>query len=350
MFNINKFYKGKKVLITGNTGFLGSWLSNLLLNCCAKPIGYALQPNTNPNMFKATSLDHRYKTYFCDIRNLKQLRYVVTKSRPDIVFHLAAQPLVKTGYSRPLYTFETNVIGTANVLEAVKASESTKAIVVVTTDKVYQDSGDIKYTESAQLGGHDPYSASKAAVEIIAESYSMSVSKYRNCGLATARIGNCLGGGDWSDYRIVPDLIRNIFKKKPMNLRNPDSIRPWQHAIEPMYGLMLLGARLYEDSKNYSGPWNFGPRDNNYIKVRDLLKLFSKRLGQATYTMNYEPFHETKILKLDSSKALTKLGWEGKMSVDSMVDLAAEWYASFYKKRNMSHITNIQIVNYLSSL
>lgn len=345
MTKLQKFYKGKKIFITGNTGFLGSWLSNMLIYCGADVYGYSLKPNSNPNMFNSTSLNKKNKTFFGDIRNAQNLKEEVKKFKPEIIFHLAAQPLIKIGYKLPKYTFETNVIGTANILDAIRSTKSVKAAVIVTTDKVYADKGPIKYNETDKLGGYDPYSASKAATEILVESYNRSF--LNNCNIASARPGNCIAGGDWSPYRIVPDIVASIFNKKQLNIRNPNYIRPWQHAIEPMYGLMLLGYNLFNNNK-YSGAWNFGPPDSSYVTVKKLITLMSNNLGPIKYHIQYEDMHETSVLKLDSSKAKLMLGWVPKFTIKKTIRLTTDWYTAFYKKQNMFKLTQSQIASYFN--
>jgi len=291
MKEIKKFFKDKKILITGHTGFKGGWLTQMLLNWGAKISGIALRPNTKPNLFEALKLKEKIKNYFWDIRDFKNISKIIKREKPEIIFHLAAQPLVRESYNNPLYTFETNIIGTANVLESIRDLKSVKAVIIVTTDKVYENKNiDHSFKESDKLGGTDPYSSSKAASEIIVNSYIKSFFQTLNYAkthftlIASARSGNVLGGGDWQKDRLIPDIIRAIFEKKEkIIIRNPSAIRPWQYVLEPLFGYLLLAKNLYEGRTDFVGPWNFGPLKNNYVSVEELVKLALKILKRGSY-------------------------------------------------------------------
>jgi len=358
MENLQNFFKNKKILITGHTGFKGSWLTKILLNWDAKIIGIALRPNTAPNLFVLLGIKKNIKNYFVDIRNFKKVNEIILKEKPEIVFHLAAQPLVRDSYDEPLYTFETNVIGTANVLEAIRKTKKVRAAVMVTTDKVYEDKGNRYYKEDDKLIGYDPYSASKVGAEIVIDSYIKSFfnpkdyqKKYTTL-VASTRSGNTLGGGDWQKDRLLPDIIKAIFEKKEkIIIRNPNSIRPWQYVLEPLYGYLLLAKGLYEGKKNLSGAWNFGPKENNYLTVKEVVKKIFKFLKKGTYTIKRDPTkHEADFLKLDISKAKTILGWRPTFGLDETLKLTLDWYKSFYNNEDMIKITNQQIESFFAKV
>jgi len=308
------FYKGKTVLVTGDTGFKGSWLSLWLLSLGARVIGYALPPKKGEH-FEACGLGQKIEHVDGDIRYARSLQKIINKVKPEIAFHLAAQPLVLQSYKDPIETFETNVIGTANYLEAVRACKSMRAAVVITTDKVYENQGNgPAFKESDPLGGHDPYSASKAAAEIVTQSYSrLFFAENTGLAAASARAGNVIGGGDFAQYRIVPDCVRALQAGKPIVVRNPHSIRPWQHVLEPLYGYLLLGASLSIKGKVFSGPWNFGSLSAQSRTVEQLANEIIAAWGAGT--VNYlDPEKprpkEAEYLHLNSSKATRFLGWK----------------------------------------
>ncbi|MHB1830406.1 MAG: CDP-glucose 4,6-dehydratase [Candidatus Micrarchaeaceae archaeon] len=357
MNNIMQFYRSKYVLITGNTGFKGSWLSHVLLNLKANVSGYALPPDTNPNLFGVLKLKKRMTTTFGDIRNYQKVKEVIKKTNPEIIFHLAAQPIVSEGYKDPLYTFDTNIIGTANLLQAAYETKIPRAIVVVTTDKVYfQGIKKTAYKEGDRLGGGDPYSASKACCEILAQSYLMSFLKpnydmgSHSTLIATARAGNVIGGGDWSRGRLMPDVVRSVFvKHNPIKIRMPNAIRPWQYVLDPLYGYLLLGKKLYDGDKDYCGPWNFGPSNEN-ITVSDLV---NRSLGLVDkigyYAIEKEDMREEEILKLSSKKAYKMLSWKQRENINDTIKETIEWYKAYYSKRiDMLDFTNRQLEKYFS--
>lgn len=356
MENLQKFFKNKRVLITGHTGFKGAWLTQVLLNWGAKLSGIALKPNTQPSLFQILELKPKVKNYFCDIRDFKKLLQIVKEEKPEVVFHLAAQPLVRDSYDNPLYTFETNTIGTTNVLQVIKEVNTIRAAVMITTDKVYEnkESG-FPFKEDDKLGGYDPYSASKAAAEIVINSYIKSFfnpinyNKRHGILIASARAGNVIGGGDWQKDRLIPDVIRAVFgTRRKIIIRNPNSIRPWQFVLGPLYGYMLLAKKLYEGKKEFSGAWNFGPRDENYLTVEELIRKSLKLLEQGSYKIKKDPVkHEAGLLKLNSNKAKRLLGWQSTLDINQTLGLTCEWYKSFYNGKNIVNLTNQQINSFL---
>jgi len=356
MENIQERFKNKKILITGHTGFKGSWLTQVLLNWEAKISGISLKPGTKPNLFEAFELEKKVRNNFCDIRDFKKISEIIKKEKPEIVFHLAAQALVKNSYNNPLYTFETNIMGTANILQAIEETNTVRAAIMITTDKVYEnkESG-LPFKENDKLGGHDPYSASKAATEIVISSYVKSFfsladyNKKHKTLIASVRAGNVIGGGDWGNDRLVPDLIKGVFKNETIIIRNPDAIRPWQYVLEPLYGYLLLANKLYEGKKEFSGAWNFGPHNKNYLTVEDLTKRALGLLGQGSYeTRQGHDTHEAQLLKLDSNKAKTNLNWEPKLKIDETLQNTFAWYKSFYNKEDIIKLTNNQIISFFN--
>jgi len=352
MRNIQKFFRNKKVLITGHTGFKGSWLTKILLNWGADIAGIALKPNTDPNLFTLLDIKNKIGNYFCDIRNFKNIKEIVRKEKPEIIFHLAAQPLVRDSYDDPLYTFETNIIGTANILQAIKEVGGVKSAVIITTDKVYEEKGGkYCYKENDKLGGYDPYSSSKAGAEIVIDSYikaffnSKDYNKKHETLVASARSGNVIGGGDWLKDRIFPDIIRAIFKNSgKLIIRNPNSIRPWQYILEPLYGYMLLVKKLYEGKKDFSCAWNFGPNDKNYLTVKQLTEKTFRILGKGSYKIKREDTkREAECLKLNINKAKNVLGWKPIFNLEKTLEITLDWYKSFYSKENIINLTNRQI-------
>ncbi len=353
MNDLKEFFKDKKVLITGHTGFKGSWLTQIMLEFGAKVIGISLEPNTDPSLFKILKLESQIKNYYQDIRKFKKIKAIFENEKPEIVFHLAAQPIVRLSYDDPITTYETNIIGTVNLIEAVKAIKSVKSCVLITTDKVYNNKEWIwSYRENDTIGSNpDPYSTSKACAELIIESYLSSFfnpnkfNKDHNTLIAAVRAGNVIGGGDWAKDRLMTDIIRNIFEKnKTIILRSPKAIRPWQHVLEPLYGYMLLSKKLFEENISFAGAWNFGPDENNFICVEDLLKKGISYLNKGNYTIQEDTKkHEANILKLDSSKAKLKLNWKACLNIDKTLKWTFDWYTNFYAKEDMIKLTKEQI-------
>lgn len=354
-----EFYRNKKVLITGHTGFKGSWLTQILFSYGAKVVGYSLKPETEPNLFTCLKIQNKITNYFGDIRNYDYLKEVFQKEKPEIVFHLAAQPLVRESYDHPIYTFETNVLGTVNVLQAIKEVGCIKSAVLITTDKVYENKeGSIAYKEEDKLGGHDPYSSSKACAELIISSYRSSFfnpKKYgaeHNTLIASTRSGNVIGGGDWSKDRLVPDIVKSFIKSKDrLIVRSPKSIRPWQHVLEPLYGYLLLGKKLFMESKEHSGAWNFAPPESNCLEVETIVKTAMEVLRAGSYVIEEDTTKpETKILKLNADKAKDKLNWLSLLNFRETLDWTFEWYRKFYDGEDMEQYTQKQIEEFFKRI
>jgi CDP-glucose 4,6-dehydratase len=328
--NIFSIYKGKKVLITGDSGFKGSWLSIWLLELGAEVYGYSLPPLRERDNFVRAELARKIRHLDADIRDKDKLISYFMEIKPDIAFHLAAQPLVIASYQNPHYNFETNVMGTVNFFEAVKKCGSVKVAVNVTTDKCYRNDEKIwGYRESDPLGGDDPYSASKACSELITHSYSKSFfSMPGTCHIASARAGNVIGGGDWAENRILPDIMRAYEKKQVLVIRNPHSVRPWQHVLEPLSGYLTLAATLWNEGKNYSGAWNFGPYSYRNYSVDELVRQVKVHLPelQTQYNKSDANFHEASLLQLDITKSVNLLKWAPVLDFKSTIQMTVEGY------------------------
>jgi len=373
MKNIQKFFKNKKVLITGHTGFKGSWFTQALLNWGADITGIALKPSVAPSLFYLLNIEKKINNYFVDIRNFKKVKEIIFKEKPEILFHLAAQPLVRDSYDDPLYTFETNIIGTANLLQSIKEVGGVKSAVIITTDKVYEERTKARhFKEADKLGGYDPYSSSKVGAEIVIDSYIKSFFnpkhyKERHITLiASARSGNVIGGGDWQRDRILPDVIRAVFEKKEkLIIRNPESIRPWQYILEPLYGYILLAEKLYQGKKELCGAWNFGPKEKNYLTVQKIVDKALKMLKRRSYFERSEKQdfrrgsyiikrdnkkHEAVFIRLDISKAKKNLGWKPIFDLDKTLKLTLDWYKSFYGRKDIIKITNEQIESFFKKI
>ncbi len=351
---MKEFYKNKKILVTGHTGFKGAWLSQILLNWGAEVIGISLRPTTTPNMFGAIGLESRVTNYFTDIDDLEAMKKIFNKEKPEIVFHLAAQPIVRRSYDDPIETFSTNCMGTAHILEAMREIKSVKSAVIITTDKVYENKEwHYPYRESDPLGGYDPYSASKAAADLITSSYMQSFFNPEDFGtkhntlVAIARAGNVVGGGDWADYRLIPDVIRAVYHEGThVEIRNPDAIRPWQHVLEPLSGYLMLAKRLYEKEKHLSQAWNFGPHNDSFVSVENLLTEAKKAMPSFVYIVKPDMTgkHEAGLLKLDINKTAHHLSWKPKVNFEQTIALTFDWYKNYYeKKEDVVVFTNKQI-------
>lgn len=342
------FWKDKKVLVTGHTGFKGSWLSVYLSNMGAKVLGYALPPPSNPSLFEVCKLDKKIKSHFGDIRNYAELFEVSKTFQPDIVLHLAAQALVRPSYEDPIETYSTNVMGTVHVLEVARKLPSVKVVVNITSDKCYENiEKPIAYKESDRLGGHDPYSNSKACSELVSSAYRDSFfCKDPNKVLATVRAGNIIGGGDWAHARLIPDCIRSLQEKKDIVIRNPKAVRPWQHVLEPVFGYALLTEKLWSEPEKFSGAWNFGPEDASCVSVETVVDKMIKNWGSGSYSVTPSDLHEAQMLKLDSTKAKTSLGWRPRWDLNKTVESLIDWYQRFYNNEDMYKITTRQIEDY----
>ena len=340
-------YRNKRVLITGHSGFKGSWLSLWLTELGALVTGISLPPATEPNHWSLLKLD--IESIIQDVRDADEINKIIKRVNPEIVFHLAAQPLVRQSYRDPLETWSTNVMGTANVLETCRQTSSVKAIIVVTTDKCYENQEWQRgYCENDRLGGHDPYSASKACAEMVVASYrnaffQAEVSPF----LATARAGNVIGGGDWSFDRLIPDLIRSFELKQPINIRSPLATRPWQHVLDSLSGYLMLGQNLLLGQSQFSGPWNFGPKpegNKSVIGVLDKLKYYWTDM--KLHVSRTEHPHEANLLYLDCSKAHTLLDWKPVWDIDENIKKTAEWYQEWLQHRKV--ISHEQLSNYIA--
>ena len=337
MKNFNNVYKGKKVLVTGHTGFKGSWLSIWLRELGAEVIGYSLDPYTEKDNFVLSHLSEKIVDIRGDIRDRKHLRKIFDKYKPEIVFHLAAQPLVRLSYDIPVETYETNLMGTINILEEIRNCKNTKIGIMITTDKCYENKEQIwGYRENEAFGGYDPYSSSKGACEIAIQSWRNSFFKpkdYEKYGksLASVRAGNVIGGGDWAKDRIVPDCIRALEAGKDIEIRSPKSIRPWEHVLEPLSGYLLLGQKMMEDPTKYCEGWNFGPNLDAIVNVWEVAEKIVKDYGKGNLKDISDPnaLHEAKLLLLDITKSRFELGWKPTLTIDESIELTAEWYKRY---------------------
>lgn len=342
-------YKGKRILLTGHTGFKGSWLALWLKRLGAQVCGYALEPNTKPAMFTELAIGNQLdKSVMADILHPQTLEPVFKEFQPEIVFHLAAQPLVRLSYAEPVLTYQTNVIGTLNVLEAARKTPSVKAFVNITTDKCYENKEVARgYTEDEPMGGYDMYSSSKGCVEIMSASYRRSFLSDGGFALATARAGNVIGGGDWALDRLIPDCIRNIEAGKEIEIRCPQATRPWQHVLEPLSGYLLLGHLLYTKGKEYAQGFNFGPNPDSVLTVAEVAKQVVADYGRGTVKVHKrDNLHEANLLMLDITKAKTVLGWQPVYTAKQAIAQTVAWYQRFYRGEKMLDFTLSQIEHY----
>ena len=351
----NNIYQNKKVFITGHTGFKGSWLTIWLKLLGAKICGYSLNPNTSPSMFEELNIGNRIeKSVIGDILDETHLNSIISEFNPDIIFHLAAQPLVLLSYEEPLLTYKTNVIGTLNVLEAARKTNSVKAFVNITTDKCYEnDNTEHAYIEGDPMGGYDMYSSSKGCVEILSSSYRRSfLQSGSGYALATARAGNVIGGGDWAKDRLIPDCVRAIADDKNIEIRNPKSTRPWQFVLEPLHGYLTLGQKLLESGKEYAQSFNFGPDYNDTRTVEQIANNVVNIMGKGRVNAVENTFnHEASLLTLDSGKALKYLNWCPTYNVEDAITETVNWYKHFYNKdTDMYELTVKQIKNFEDSI
>ncbi|MGF1524365.1 MAG: CDP-glucose 4,6-dehydratase [Leptolyngbyaceae cyanobacterium] len=346
-------FSGKKVLVTGDTGFKGSWMCMWLCELGAEVLGYALPPEQPDGHFNAIALDQLIKHVDGDIRDLDKLVQVFQEFQPEFVFHLAAQPLVRLSYAEPKHTFSTNVDGSVNVLEAVRATPSIRSLIYVTSDKCYKNNEWIwGYRETDELGGHDPYSASKAAAEIVFSSYLDSFFNANpSLGAASVRAGNVIGGGDWAQNRIIPDCIRALQKNEPILLRNPVSTRPWQHVLEPVFGYLSLAVKLYESPNEYSGAWNFGPRVESIRPVQELATRAIESWGTGEIKTDIDPNapHEARLLQLNCDKVNQLLGWFPCWDFDRTIAETVGWYKAVTEGKSAVLTTQQQIADYRTS-
>ena len=348
----DSFWKNKKVLVTGHSGFKGSWLVIWLNKLGAKVSGISLTPETKPNLFTEANIEKICHSQFIDIRNLEKVKAQILSIQPQIIIHMAAQPLVRESYKSPISTFETNVIGTVNILESIQYCNSVEAAILITTDKVYKNNEDGKpYSEDDQLGGHDPYSASKAAAEIVIESYKKSFFDERNISISSARAGNVIGGGDWSKDRLIPDLIRSWQTNSTLNVRNPDSVRPWQHVLEPLAGYLFLAEDTFQNLE-LCGPYNFGPCKKDIGSVKDVVTIADSHLGLLDIDFldeNNGP-HEANLLFLDTYKSNSILNFEPSWDMKESVLKTTNWYKSYYEDNSALSLCELDIIEFEASL
>lgn len=351
----NNIYRNKKVFITGHTGFKGSWLSIWLQTLGAKVCGYSLKPNTNPSMYQELDIENKIeKSIIGNILDYEKLEDSINDFQPEIIFHLAAQPIVRLSYKEPKLTYETNVIGTLNVLEVARKCKSVKAFVNVTTDKCYENKEIARgYKEDEPMGGYDMYSSSKGCVEIMSSSYRRSfLQEEDSMSMATARAGNVIGGGDWAEDRLIPDCIRYINQNKAIEIRNPIAVRPWQHVLEPLSGYLLLGQKLLETGKDYAEGFNFGPNEESVLKVSEVVQKIIDNYNKGEVIIHKKDnLHEANLLMLNIEKSKTVLNWTPTYTANEAIKETVEWYKHFYAKdTDMYQYTIQQIKNYSSKM
>lgn len=352
------FWNGKRVFLTGHTGFKGSWLSIWLSSMGAKVTGYALTPNTTPNLFESIKANSDLEqSHIADIRDLDKLQRAMAKAQPDILFHFAAQPLVRYSYTNPVDTYATNVMGTVNVLESIRKIDSVRSVVIVTTDKCYENKEWAwGYRENEAMGGYDPYSSSKGCAELVTSAYRQSYFppekfSHHRVSIASARAGNVIGGGDWSEDRLIPDAIKAFESKKVLMIRNPLAIRPWQHVLEPLSGYLTLAQALFQEGPKYNGGWNFGPRDEDARPVQEVINLLIEKWGAgANWEQDRSEFaHEAHSLKLDCSKARQYLRWTPKWGLEQAIENIVQWHNAYRTHSNLREISLQQISSHQNS-
>ncbi|MDO9373182.1 MAG: CDP-glucose 4,6-dehydratase [Ferruginibacter sp.] len=352
------FFKGRKVFITGHTGFKGAWLSYILSGAGAFLKGYALRPGTKPSLFEEIEASLEIDSVFADINDYQHLEDALLSFQPDIVFHLAAQSLVRRSYQQPINTFETNIMGTANLLQALTKLQKKCVSVLITTDKVYENKEWLyPYRETDRLGGSDPYSASKACAELVINSYRQSFfhpskQDVHNKSIVSVRAGNVIGGGDWSEDRLIPDIVRSLVEQKDIAIRNPGAIRPWQHVLEPIEGYLELATAAHQHPTQFDGAWNFGPATEDHLAVLSVAEMAVKVWGSGTLDIQENPaaVHEAGLLKLDISKARNNLNWKPRMNTAKAVDRTINWYKSFNNRTASAASLMESDIVYYSSL
>lgn len=348
------FWRQKKVLLTGHTGFKGSWLCLWLQHLGARVAGFSLPPPTSPSLFELAQIGQGMKTWNADVRDLPRLKEAVRAHEPEIIIHLAAQSLVRRSYLEPVETYSTNVLGTVNVLEAARDAGGVRALIVVTSDKCYENHEALHgYREDEPMGGHDPYSSSKACAELVTAAYRKSFFSTASSGMpgtavASVRAGNVIGGGDWAEDRLIPDLVRAFLKQQPAAIRNPRAVRPWQHVLDPLQGYLMLAQRLCEDGAPFAEAWNFGPDERDEQSVENVAARMVTRwgAGASCQLASGNAPHEAGFLKLDSTKARTRLAWKPRLDLDQAVDWSAEWYRAYGDARDARELTLDQIIRY----
>jgi CDP-glucose 4,6-dehydratase len=354
---LKETYKGKKVFLTGHTGFKGAWLLKIFNMLGAEVMGYALAPDHAENLYNLIDGEKLCTSVIADLRDSKKLTDAITSFQPDFIFHLAAQPLVRLSYQIPAETFEVNAIGTAHVLDGMRSLQKPCYAVLITTDKVYHNNEwEYPYRENDRLGGYDPYSASKACTELVIDSYRNSFfntatfSEHKKA-VAVGRAGNVIGGGDWAKDRLIPDIVRALSKNQKIEIRNPNSIRPWQHVLEPLLGYLMLGARLIAEPAEFSEAYNFGPSFTDALPVSNMVNLAINCWGKGEYftpRATNQP-HEAGLLKLDISKAITQLGWLPKFNAEQALSYTLNWYKSYFEDpANIAAVTQDQITKFIN--
>ncbi len=350
MNNCLEFYKGKRVLVTGHTGFKGSWLCKILTLAGAEVTGYSLEPPTKPSLFEIANIADEVKSIIGDVRDIESLNSVFQDFKPEIVFHLAAQPIVRESYKNPVYTYETNVMGTVNLLECIRNCESVKSVLNVTTDKVYKNNEWVYgYRENDELNGFDPYSNSKSCSELVTYSYKKSFFADGKVAISTARAGNVIGGGDFAVDRIIPDCVRAAEKNEPIIVRNPYSTRPYQHVLEPLFAYLMIAAKQYDDII-YAGSYNVGPDDKDCVTTGVLVQAFCDAWGNGCSWKNLSEKnapHEANFLKLDCSLIKSKFNWKPQLSVCDAIDYTVEWSKAYFSNEDINDVMKKQIDTYM---
>lgn len=350
------FWKNKIVLITGHTGFKGSWLSIILKKFEANVIGFSKDIPTKPSMYEIASVEEGMTSIVGDVNDYKHIKQVFDENKPEIIIHMAAQAIVRESYKNPLETFSTNVIGTANILEAVRNSDSVKVCIIVTSDKSYRiKKNNLKYSEEDPMGGYDPYSSSKGCAELVTSSYRNSFfnpSKFpeHQISIASVRAGNVIGGGDWGVDRLFPDIMRSIQNNSSTVIRNPESTRPWQFVLDPLFGYILLAEKMWENGKKFSQGWNFGPTNDDVKDVRWITEFIKNNTNkELNFKMSSLPQpHEEKYLRLDCTKVISELGWNSKMSIEKTLMWTLKWYFAYNEGKNMKELSEKQIDEFIA--
>ncbi|EKD72855.1 MAG: hypothetical protein ACD_45C00568G0002 [uncultured bacterium] len=345
------FWRGKRVLITGHTGFKGSWMALWLQMLGAELVGYSLEPPTEPNLFTLAAVAKNMKSVIADVGNRYLLCETLQAFQPDIVFHMAAQSLVRAAYLDPVETYASNVMGTVHLFEAIRQTNTVRAVINITSDKCYENNEWCwGYREHDRLGGHDPYSNSKACAELVTSAYRDSYFRAMQIGLASVRAGNVIGGGDWAADRLIPDMMRAFVNNESVPIRNPNALRPWQYVLEPLSGYLLLAERLYQSPLAFAESWNFGPNERDVKPVKWVVDFFGQYLERrdAWYQDAANHPHEAQSLKLDCSKALLRLGWQPRLDLEKGLAVTARWYRAYLAKENMRDVSLLHIKDYMN--
>ena len=346
------FWKGKRVFVTGHTGFKGGWICLWLKHLGVEVIGYSLEPATVPSLFEAADVGEGMQSIFGDIRDHAKLSKAISESKPDVVIHMAAQPLVRYSYAQPAETYEVNVMGTVHVLEGVRATPSVKAVVNVTSDKCYENRERVLgYRENEAMGGVDPYSSSKGCAELVTSAYRQSFFEPAGIALASARAGNVIGGGDWAADRLIPDFLRAMDAGETLNIRSPQAVRPWQHVLEPLSGYLMLAEQLYSNGASFAEGWNFGPSDDDSRTVSWIIERMAEMRKDINWQCDEAPqLHEANLLKLDSSKARRQLNWQPLWQLQTALQKTLEWHEAWRNAEDMRAVSLAQINDYQSTL